>query len=169
MVKRLLFALVIASLGGALCAVPAKAAMSDEDKIRALEDKFVAAVNGKDIDAIMSVYVPDESLFVFDLVPPRQYVGAEAYRKNWEGFLNTMTGPVKFEVTDFTVTVAGELAYAHSVHYFTGTDSQGQTTSMIARVSDVYRKIKGQWLIVHEHVSVPVDLQTGKADFASQP
>jgi uncharacterized protein (TIGR02246 family) len=168
-VKKLLFALVIAMLGSALCALPAKAAMSDEEKIRALEDKFVAAVNAKDVDAIMSVYVPGDSLFVFDLIPPRQYAGAEAYRKNWEGFLNTMTGPVKLEVTDFTVTVAGKLAYAHSVHHFTGTDSQGQTTSMIARVSDVYRKINGQWLVVHEHVSVPVDLQTGKADFASQP
>jgi hypothetical protein len=37
------------------------------------------------------------------------------------------------------------------------------------RVSDVYRKIKGQWLVVHEHVSVPIDLATSKPDFASKP
>jgi ketosteroid isomerase-like protein len=29
----------------------------------------------------------------------------------------------------------------------------------------VYRKIEGKWLIVHEHVSVPVDLTTDKAVF----
>jgi ketosteroid isomerase-like protein len=30
-------------------------------------------------------------------------------------------------------------------------------------VTDVYRKIGGQWRVVHEHVSVPTNLETGKA------
>jgi len=37
------------------------------------------------------------------------------------------------------------------------------------RVTDVYRKVGGAWLIVLEHVSVPVDLGTGKGDLASKP
>ena len=37
------------------------------------------------------------------------------------------------------------------------------------RVTDCYRKIDGKWLITHEHVSVPVDLATAKADLASKP
>jgi hypothetical protein len=36
-------------------------------------------------------------------------------------------------------------------------------------VSDVYRRIHGEWLIVQEHVSVPVDLATGKPDLMSKP
>jgi ketosteroid isomerase-like protein len=116
----------------------------------------------------MGVYVPDESLFVFDLAPPRQYVGAAAYRKNWEDFIGTMTG-LKFEVTDFNVTADGELAYAHSIHYVSATDSDGQKVEFTVRVSDVYRKIEGQWLVVHEHVSVPIDLATGEPDMSSKP
>ena len=42
--------------------------------IRALEDRFVAAFKAKDVDAIMKVYAPDQTLIVFDVVPPRQYV-----------------------------------------------------------------------------------------------
>ena len=38
-----------------------------------------------------------------------------------------------------------------------------------ARVTDGYRKINGKWLITLEHVSVPVDLETGKADINSKP
>jgi ketosteroid isomerase-like protein len=38
-----------------------------------------------------------------------------------------------------------------------------------ARVADVYKKTKGDWLIVQEHVSVPVDVDTGKPDFMSKP
>ena len=39
--------------------------------IRALEDRFVAAFKAKDVDAIMKVYAPDQTLVVFDVVPPR--------------------------------------------------------------------------------------------------
>ena len=62
----------------------AQAKSADEAKIEALEAAFAAAFNAKSVDAIMKVYVPDESLVVFDVVPPRQYVGANAYRKDWE-------------------------------------------------------------------------------------
>jgi hypothetical protein len=37
------------------------------------------------------------------------------------------------------------------------------------RVTDVLRKVNGKWLIVQEHVSVPVDLATAKADLTSRP
>jgi hypothetical protein len=39
----------------------------------------------------------------------------------------------------------------------------------LVRVTDVYRKLKGKWLIVQEHVSVPVDLATQKPDLLSKP
>ena len=55
-----------------------RADSGDEQAIRDLESRFAAAFNTKDVDAIMKVYVPDRSLFVFDVVPPRQYVGADA-------------------------------------------------------------------------------------------
>ena len=32
-------------------------------------------------------------------------------------------------------------------------------------MTDVYRKTDGKWLIVQEHVSVPVEIDTGKPDF----
>jgi len=79
--------------------VPAVAQPTDDEaKIRALENQFVAAVNAKDLDAIMKVYMPDETLLVFDVVPPRQYVGAKAYREDWEDFL------ALFEITDLQIT-----------------------------------------------------------------
>jgi ketosteroid isomerase-like protein len=37
------------------------------------------------------------------------------------------------------------------------------------RVTDGYRKVAGEWLIVLEHISVPVNLATGKPDLASTP
>lgn len=146
-----------------------RAASSDEAGIRALENRFVAAVNAKDASAIMKVYVSDESLFVFDVVPPRQYVGAKAYAKDWTDLLSMFNGPVKFEISDLSIATEGTMGFGHSIQHLTGTDTKGQQVDLTVRVTDVYRKIKGSWLIVHEHVSVPVDLTTGKPDLSSKP
>ena len=85
--------------------VPAVAQPTDDEaKIRALENQFAAAVNAKDLDTIMEMYVPDETLLVFDVVPPRQYVGAKAYRGDWEDFL------ALFEITDLQITLPSHSA-----------------------------------------------------------
>ena len=142
---------------------------SDEAQIRALEDSFAAAVRAKDVDAIMKVYVPDDSLFVFDVTPPRQYVGAAAYRKDWEDLLNDIEGPIKFEITDLAVTVDGNIGYSHSVQTMSGKNKRGDVVDLTVRVTDAYRKIDGHWLVTMEHVSVPVDLATGEPDLRSKP
>jgi uncharacterized protein (TIGR02246 family) len=155
------------ALGG-FASTQAWAAPNDVAQIRALEDRFVAAFNAKDVDRIMKVYVPDESLLVFDVVPPRQYAGAKAYRKDWEDLFATFQGPLKFQITDLAVAADRTFGYGHSIQHVTGTDTKGQPVDLTVRVTDVYRKIRGNWLIVHEHVSVPVDLDTGKPDFMSK-
>ena len=40
----------------------AHAAPNDAAQIRALEDRLAAAVNARNVDAIMQAYIPDESL-----------------------------------------------------------------------------------------------------------
>ena len=137
--------------------------------IRALEDRFVAAFKAKDVDAIMKVYAPDQTLVVFDVVPPRQYVGAAAYRKDWQTFLGSFDGPIAMELTDLDVVADRYLAYSHSIQHVAGTDKQGKKLDLTVRVTDVYKKARGRWLIIHEHVSVPVDLDTGKPDLSSKP
>jgi uncharacterized protein (TIGR02246 family) len=137
--------------------------------ITALEDRFVAAFKAKDVDAIMRVYAPGQVLVVFDVVPPRQYVGAAAYRKDWQNFFENFSGPITVELTDLDIGADRNLAYSHSIQRVAGTDKQGKKLDLTVRVTDVYQKIRGRWFIVHEHVSVPVDLDTGKPDLASKP
>lgn len=141
----------------------------DEAKIKMLGGKLAAAVNAKNINAIMSVYVPNETLFVFDVVPPRQYVGAQAYRKDWIDFLAMFKGSVQLQISDLSVQTDDNMGWSHSIQRVSGTGAKGQPIDVTVRVTDVYRKIKGNWLIVHEHVSVPVDLDTGKPDLSSKP
>jgi ketosteroid isomerase-like protein len=163
--------LAAGALALALCALPAPAdaGAADVTQIKALEAQFAAAANAKDVNAIMKVYVPGQGLFVFDVVPPRQYVGGAAYRKDWADFLATLKGPAKFEISDLTIAADRTLGYSHSIQRVSGTDTNGKPIDLTVRVTDVYRKIGRHWLIAHEHVSVPVDLDTDKPDLASKP
>jgi ketosteroid isomerase-like protein len=151
-------------------AAPAADTAKATADIKALEDRFLKAVLAKDVNAIMSNYVPDASLFVFDVPPPRQYVGAAAYRKDWEETLGLIPGPVDASITDLDVTTGGgDLAWSHSIQHLAGTMKNGKKLDLTVRVTDDYKRINGQWLIALEHVSVPVDLVTGKADLTSKP
>lgn len=152
------------------CATPINPARADaRADIKALVDRYVAAVKVKDIDTIMKMYVPDETLLVFDVFLPRQYVGAPAYRKDWQDFLDSFNGPIGIEVTDLEIGADKMLAFSHDIERWTGTDKQGKKIDFTLRATDVYKKIKGHWLIVHEHNSFPVDPDSGKADLNSKP
>ena len=141
----------------------------DQADIKALEQRFVTAVKATDVKAIMACYVPDESLVVFDVVPPRQYVGAKAYQKDWEAVFAAYPGAADVEISDLSVMTEGNLGYGHNIQHMTLTDKAGKKMTTIVRVSNGYRKLNGKWLISHEHVSVPVDLATGKAELTSTP
>ena len=164
-------------IGTALVAVclsaglPARAQTKDEQEIRALEDRFAAAFNAKDLDAIMKFYVPGNDLFVFDVGVPRQHVGWDDYKKDWQDFLALFSGPVQFTVSDLSITSDGMIAYGHSIQHVSGKATDGSTIDMTVRLTDVYRKIDGKWLIVQEHVSVPIDFSSGKPvpDLMSKP
>lgn len=140
----------------------------DEAAIRALENRFVSAFNKGDIDGIMKNYIPDKSLVVFDVVPRREYLGADAYRRNWADFFSHFSGTPKIAITDLGITVDGNLGFSHSFQHVTGTDTQGHPIDRTVRVTNGYRKIGGDWLIVLEHISVPVNLATGKAPSTSK-
>ena len=146
----------------------AKPAPSDRAQIQALEKGFSAALSAKNVNGIMSYYTHD-GLFVFDVAPPRQHVGWADYRKDWQDFIGEVPGPMTFTLSDLAITVVGPVAWSHSIQGLRYAAKDGSKKEIVVRVTDVYRKLAGKWLIVQEHVSVPVDVDTGKADLMSKP
>ena len=165
-------ALVAASLGSFATSSYAADKIDAGDgksSIEALEARFTAACNAKDVNAIMKEYAPGAGLFVFDVIPPRQYAGWDAYKKDWQDTFAAFPGPVKFSIADLSVTVVGTVGYGHSIQQAHLTHKDGSVLDVVVRVTDVYRKLHGRWLIVQEHVSVPVDFDHNKPDLMSKP
>ena len=146
----------------------AKPGPSDHAQIVALEKRFLAGFNKADVAAVMANYAPGAGLFVFDVTPPRQHVGWEDYKKDWEALFKAFPKATT-TMSDLDVTVVGPVAYGHNIESTEFTTAGGAKQTIVVRVSDVYRKAGGRWKIVQEHVSVPVDLDSGKADLTSAP
>lgn len=149
-------------------AAPASDA-ADRKDIQTLEDRYNDGFNTRNVNEIMSCYASGKALFVFDAVPPREYPSWDAYKRDWETLFSTYPGPVSNEMSNISITVVGPVGYGHNIQSTTLTAKDGTKLHAVVRVTDVYRKITGKWLIVLEHVSFPVDISTGKADLLSQP
>lgn len=102
-------ATILGVVGASIPVLPENADIETDDvgEIRALQHRHAAAFNAKDVNAIMTAYVPDDTLVVFDAASPRQYVGAKAYQKDREKFFSIFNGPLKFKISALNVATDG--------------------------------------------------------------
>jgi len=129
--------------------------------IRNLIDGFAKALVAKDVDGCMAVFAPE--IVSFDILPPLQAVGADAFVKHWHEFFESYQGPLHVEFPDVRVVADDNVAFSYCLHRIAGTLKNGHKTDFWLRWTAGWRKADGQWLIVHEQVSVPTDLASGRA------
>ncbi len=133
----------------------------DKSLIRRRLEDVVEALEAKDIDGVMCIYAP--GIVSFDIVGPLRYTGADNKRRAWQEAFAAYDGPFAYEVHDLNVTVHGELAFVYSLNHLNATLAGGHATDLWLRWTACFRRIEGAWLIVHDHASVPADLEQGRA------
>jgi ketosteroid isomerase-like protein len=115
----------------------------------------------------MSVFAPE--VISFELGPPLQHGGGATFMKRWIELFESYPGSIDYEVRDLSVTAADDVAFSHSLNRISGMMKNGKKTDRWLRWTACYRKTNGKWLIVHEQVSVPVDLRSGKEVLGLKP
>jgi ketosteroid isomerase-like protein len=138
-------------------------------QIQQLFDNWGKAFEAKDVDGVMAMYAPGAALTAYDVVPPLQYKGADAYRKDYADlFASFATGPhVSFP--GMHIEAGADVAFVYGLERMTGKLTDGTPIDMWLRYTEGLKRIDGQWRVVHEHISVPVDLKTGKAVMDLKP
>jgi uncharacterized protein (TIGR02246 family) len=139
----------------------------DEADIRQRIEKVVEAVRAMDLEVVKSIYAPD--IVSFDIVPPLQHVGAEEKWRNWVDVFTAYQRPLGYEVRDLTITLSDDVAFGHSLNRISGTLKNGSRSDFWVRWTACFRKIDGNWLIAHDHVSVPLDVGSGRALLNLEP
>jgi len=141
----------------------ARTAANDVDEIRQLLDRWTTAFHARDLNGIMSIYEPGQALVSYDIVAPLQYTGFEAYKKDYQEFLDQFQSPIDIEIRDLSIVAGDTIAFSRGLERMSGTLKNGGKFDAWVRFTECYRKKNGHWLAVHDHISVPVDLETGKA------
>ncbi len=139
----------------------------EEAEIRALVEEWVQSLRDKDLRGLTAPQSSD--VVVFDVKPPIRLQGKEAYTKMWEDCLPYMPGPIDYELRDLTVVAGDDVAFCHSINRMRVKTHSGDTRETWLRATVGFRKIDGEWRIVHEHVSVPFNPMTSQAVLDLKP
>lgn len=122
----------------------------------------------QDVDGMMSFYAP--SIYSYDLMaapeadgPKLAFDGDEIWRRNWVSFFEMFEADLRVTIENLTVYQAGDIATVRGLTRLQGTVAGGQFIDMWARETNVLSRINGDWLVVHDHVSVPIDFMSGRA------
>ncbi len=149
--------------GRGLVAVPgAEDAMaSTRSEVRALLESWAEAARNKDIDGLMSVYSPD--IVYFDVVSPLQYIGSAAVRRNFVRWFDMYTSSIGVEIRGLRILGSEDIAAAYMLVRTNGTLTDGREVGYWVRATVCCQRSNHRWLITHEHISLPIDVRSGRA------
>ena len=125
----------------------------EQTAIRRLIDDWCTAVRSRDYDGVLKWHSPD--ILMFDVPGPFQSEGIEAYRKTWDLFYGWMSEPPKFQLSDVRITAGSDVAFVTARGECLGPDDSGKPAEVEFRLTIGLRKIGGNWVVEHEHHSVP--------------
>lgn len=129
--------------------------------IRRQLESFVKAFKNKDLELMMSLF--SQEMVSFDIIPPLHYVGAESYRKVWQETFSLFEDPIDIELSDIQIVADAQVAFSYCFLHLSATLTNGRKTDFWERLTCCFQKIDDRWQILHEHVSLPINLQTGQA------
>ena len=125
----------------------------DDTSVRDRVASLTQAIRDKDIDYLMTRYAPD--VVAYDVTPPLAVLSAADYRKKFEQWFASMRGPIDYEMDDLRISMSESHAFCHCVSHVRGTRTNGEKADYWVRVTTCFQKANGQWLVGHEHVSMP--------------
>jgi len=129
-----------------------KTASSIEAILRMRIEEIAQAIRDKDVVRLLAFYAHD--VVVFDVRPPLDTRGADAYRQNFERWFASFEGPLSFEVKNLRVAAGEVTAFCHYLALVVGA-KPGRVTGYWIRGTTCFERRDGNWLVTHEHISMP--------------
>lgn len=126
---------------------------SDEAAIVDLVENWAKAVRARKLDGILAHHSPD--IVMFDVPPPLQSKGIEKYEKTWDLFFSWAQDSGVFDIVEMSVTAGDDVAFVIAIMRCAGWEPTGEKTELRFRLTIGLRKLDGQWVVMHEHHSLP--------------
>ncbi|HEY4030006.1 MAG TPA: nuclear transport factor 2 family protein [Caulobacteraceae bacterium] len=125
--------------------------MTAEADVRKVIEDWAGAVRRRNLDGILRHHAAD--VVMFDVPPPFESRGIEAYRQTWTTFFDWAREPIMFDIREMQVVAGDDVAFAFAAMRCAG----GKEGDLDFRLTVGLRLVGGQWTIVHEHHSIPAE------------
>ena len=134
-----------------------KAAPAAQDaEFKPLIDAYYAAWSSLDASKAAPFYAKDGGEIYYDIAP-LEYAGWDAYAAGAkEHFFDQVTSASLAPHDDLRVTRRGKVAWTTETFHLSAAFKTGQQMEMDGRHTTIWEKRGSKWLIVHEHLSVPL-------------
>ncbi len=124
--------------------------MTDEQQIRAVMERWAAAVHDGDMPAVLADHAPD--IVMFD-VPEQGVRGLDAYRETWPGFFEWQAAGALFEIESLEVAAGADVAFAFALLRCGMPADFDRDPEHRLRLTIGLRKVEHRWAVAHEHHS----------------
>jgi uncharacterized protein (TIGR02246 family) len=125
---------------------------NDEEQIRALIERWAAAVRVGDLDGVLADHADD--IVMFDVPPPHDGVrGIDAYRETWPPFFEWQAQGARFDILTLDITAGQDVAYAHALLRCGMPEELDAEPQKRLRLTLGLRRDRDRWVVAHEHHS----------------
>jgi uncharacterized protein (TIGR02246 family) len=137
----------------------------ESNPVTTILENYTSAVLAKDVDTFLTLYADDT--LIFDSWGNWEYAGLDAWRpmvQMWFDSLGDKLCEARF--TEVVATVRDDVAFAHAAVRYAEVTAEGERVdSMMNRITIALELRQGEWKIVHEHTSMPLDMETAQGIF----
>jgi ketosteroid isomerase-like protein len=120
-----------------------------ESRIRTIIEAWADAVRRHDYSGILAHH--EQDIVMFDVPPPLQSRGMDAYKKTWDLFFECHRPSQAFDIEELAITAGEDVGFAVAIMRCASPEEGG----LLFRLTIGLRKVDGDWRIAHEHHSVP--------------
>jgi ketosteroid isomerase-like protein len=167
MKTRLLHGFTIVCLLTSLCfAVQTqtmqKSSQTDREFSKKIVDDYYDAWNSGSLANAGEYYAKDPDLVFYD-VAPLKYQSWKEYEAGVQKlFLENYTSVKLIPADDLKISRRGSVVWTTLTFHLSGTAKDGKTLELDCRHTAIWERRSGKWVVVHEHVSTPLQSQTSQ-------
>ncbi len=136
-------------------------------EIENLLNENIKHVYNRDKEALLSSFADDVTMF--ELMEPLQFNGKKSVDTRLTAWFASYKSKITQEIKNLKITAGKDVAISNCLMRTHGTGIDGENRDMWYRFTSGFKKVNGKWTIIHEHISEPIDLGTGKALFDLKP
>lgn len=141
--------------------------MNAEQEIREIYAAWFKGTAAKDIDAVMANISRDVVSYEHD--SPLQYKGIDAVREVCQRGFDLSDGELKWDIPDLQIIVRDDIAITWGLNHMQVKGPDGKKIDSYSRGTRIFQKIDDEWQMIHQHVSYPYDVETGKTETELKP